>query len=231
MPKPTYVLELDERPSVAVVATEARFAVHRIYCVGRNYAAHAREMGIDPAREPPFFFGKPPDAVVADGAPVPYPPGTKDFQHEAELVVAVGTRARDLEPEEALEVVYGYAVGNDLTRRDLQALAKDRRQPWDVSKGFDRSAPISAICPVSAGGHVEAGAITLAVNGVERQRADLSEMIWSVPELLARLSQLFELQPGDLVYTGTPAGVGPVRRGDVMEVAIEGLGTLRNRVV
>ena len=217
-------------PTVAVAGTAARFPVRRIWCVGRNYADHAREMGADPNREPPFFFAKPADAVVADGTEMPYPPATRDLHHEVELVVAVGRAARDLDPAAALDAVYGYAVGLDLTRRDLQGAAKAKGHPWDMGKGFDRSAPISAIRPAAAIGHVGSGTISLAVNGQVRQRGDLRDMVWSVPEVLAHLSRLVELAPGDLVFTGTPAGVGAVVPGDRLEAAVEGVGTLQVRI-
>jgi fumarylpyruvate hydrolase len=218
-------------PLVAIHGTEAVFPVHRIYCVARNYAAHAREMGMDPEREAPFFFAKPADAVVADGAPVRYPPRTRNLHHEIELVVAIGRGGREVPVERALEHVYGYAVGNDLTRRDLQTLAKNEGRPWDTAKGFDASAPIAAIRPAAAVGHPSGGAIWLEVNGQRRQSADLAELIWSVPEIIAELSTLFELAPGDLIFTGTPAGVGPLEPGDEILGGIDGLGTLRNRIV
>jgi fumarylpyruvate hydrolase len=223
----TFVIPPAAQPSVEVAGTDARFPVHRIYCVGRNYAAHAREMGMDPDRDPPFFFSKPADAVVANGTPVPYPPRTANLHHEIELVVAIGTGGRDIPLASALDHVYGYAVGNDLTRRDLQFSAREQGRPWDVSKGFDGSAPVSAIRPSAEMGHPDRGAIWLEVNGEARQRADLSEMIWSVAEL----STYFELQPGDLIFTGTPEGVGPVRRGDSLVGGIDGLETLRTTIV
>lgn len=226
-----FVIHRPELPSVEVVGTDSHFPVHRIYCVGRNYAAHAREMGMDPEREPPFFFSKPADAVVANGAAVPYPPRTQDLQHEIELVVAIGRGGREIGPASALDHVFGYAVGNDLTRRDLQLEAREQRRPWDVAKGFDCSAPVSGIRPVAQVGHLERGAIWLEVNGESRQRADLSEMIWSVPEIVAELSTYFELRPGDLVFTGTPEGVGPVQRGDSLVGGIDGLETLRTTIV
>ena len=218
-------------PSVEVAGTDDRFPVHRIYCVGRNYAAHAREMGMDPDREPPFFFSKPADALVANGTPVAYPPRTSNLHHEIELVVAVGTGGRDIPVENALAHVFGYAVGNDLTRRDLQLEAREQRRPWDVSKGFDGSAPLAALRPAVEMGHPERGAIWLEVNGEERQRGDLSEMIWSVPEIVAELSTYFELRAGDLIFTGTPQGVGPVSRGDSLVGGIDGLETLRTTIV
>jgi fumarylpyruvate hydrolase len=219
------------RPTVAIADSAARFPVHRIYCVGRNYAAHAREMGADPAREPPCFFTKPADAVVANGTAVRYPTRTSNLHHEVELVVAIGLGGRQVPVTAALEHVYGYAVGNDLTRRDLQTEAKDKGLPWDVSKGFDHSAPISAIRPVSAGGHVTSGRIWLEVNGQSRQDANVSDLIWNVAEVIAELSTLFELQAGDLIFTGTPAGVGPLQRGDSIVAGIDGLDTLRTTIV
>jgi len=227
----TFVIPPVAQPSVEVAGTDERFPVHRIYCVGRNYAKHAREMGMDPDREPPFFFAKPADALVANGTPVPYPPRTANLHHEIELVVAIGTGGRDIPLANALAHVYGYAVGLDLTRRDLQAAARDQGRPWDVAKGFDHSAPMSAIRPAAEMGHPEQGAIWLDVNGETRQRANLSEMIWSVPEIVAELSTYFELRPGDLVFTGTPEGVGPVRRGDSLVGGIDGLETLRITIV
>lgn len=217
-------------PTVAIAGSPLLFPVHRIYCVGRNYAEHAREMGVDPTREPPFFFQKPPDAVVASGAPVPYPPCTTNFHHEIELVVAIGRGGRGIPIEGALGHVFGYAVGNDYTRRDLQLEARKSGRPWDTGKAFDQSAAIGAIHPVGAVGHPSRGRLWLAVNGELRQQADLGDLIWSVPELLAELSRLFELVPGDLVYTGTPAGVGAVQRGDRVDGGIDGLDTLTNTI-
>jgi fumarylpyruvate hydrolase len=227
----TFVVPPSPQPAVEVAGTASRFPVHRIYCVGRNYAAHAREMGMDPEREPPFFFAKPADAVVANGTPVPYPPRTANLHHEIELVVAIGTGGRDIALARARAHVFGYAVGNDLTRRDLQLEAREQRRPWDVAKGFDGAAPVSAIRPVSEVGHLEHGAIWLEVNGESRQRADLSEMIWNVAEIVAELSTYFELRPGDLIFTGTPEGVGPVQRGDSLVGGIDGLETLRTTIV
>jgi fumarylpyruvate hydrolase len=222
----SYVFPPPPVPAVAVKGRAEQFPVHRIYCVGRNYAAHAREMGANPQREPPFFFTKPATALVPNHARVPYPPRTANLHHEIELVVAIGKRGRDIPVAQALDHVYGYAVGNDLTRRDLQAEAKEHGRPWDTAKGFDHSAVISAITPASQSGHVHSGRIWLKVNGQMRQQADLSELIWSVPEVIAELSTLFELQPGDLIYTGTPAGVGALQRGDRLEGGIDGLDEL-----
>jgi fumarylpyruvate hydrolase len=219
-----YVFPPPPPPSVPVLGREERFPVRRIFCVGRNYAEHAREMGADD-REPPFFFTKPADAVVANGAAVPYPPRTANLHHEIELVVAIGRAGRDIPVAQALEHVFGYAVGNDFTRRDLQADAKQGGRPWDTAKGFDHSAAISAIRPAEHG-HVQRARIWLSVNGQVRQDADVAEMTWNVPEIVAELSTLFELRPGDLIYTGTPAGVGPVQRGDRLEGGIDGLETL-----
>jgi len=227
----TYAVPVPAQISVEVAGSSERFPVHRIYCVGRNYAAHAREMGMDPEREPPFFFSKPADAVVPNGAPVPYPPRTGNLHHEIELVVAIGTGGRDIPLAGALGHVFGYAVGNDLTRRDLQFAAREKGQPWDVAKGFDRSAPVTAIRRAAEVGHPERGRIWIEVNGEIRQQADLSEMIWRVPEIVAELSTLFDLAPGDLIFTGTPAGVGPVQRGDSLIGGIDGLETLRTTIV
>ena len=227
----SYVIPPVPQPSVEVSGTDERFPVHRIYCVGRNYAAHAREMGMDPDRDPPFFFAKPADAVVANGTSVPYPSLTANLHHEIELVVAIGAAGRDIEVADALAHVYGYAVGLDLTRRDLQFAAREQGRPWDVSKGFDQSAPVSAIRPAAEMGHPAQGAIWLDVNGETRQRANLSEMIWSVPEIVAELSTFFELRPGDLIFTGTPEGVGAVQPGDSLVGGIDGLETLRITIV
>jgi fumarylpyruvate hydrolase len=213
-------------PAVAINGHPELFPIHRIYCVGRNYAAHAREMGANPEREPPFFFAKPANAIVPNHACIPYPPRTNNLHHEIELVVAIGQAGRDIPAARALDHVYGYAVGNDLTRRDLQSDAKDHGRPWDTSKGFDRSAVISAITPAAQSGHPSSGRIWLKVNGQVRQQADLSELIWSVPEIVAELSTFFELQPGDLIYTGTPAGVAALEKGDRIEGGIDGLDEL-----
>lgn len=215
--------------SVPVAGSSQRFPVHRIYCVGRNYAAHAREMGANPEREEPFFFAKPADAVVTDTAGFPYPPRTQELHHEVELVVALGQGGADATPADAARWVLGYAVGLDLTRRDLQNVAKAAGKPWDMAKGFDASAPMGPLHLATATGALERGAITLSVNGSPRQHGDLADMIWSVPELIARLSTYVTLQPGDLVFTGTPEGVGPIRRGDELVASIAGLGEQRWR--
>ncbi|KAA0574226.1 fumarylacetoacetate hydrolase family protein [Azospirillum sp. B21] len=220
-----FAIPLWSQPAVPVVGGDP-FPVRRIYCVGRNYAAHAREMGADPDREPPFFFMKPADAIVADGATIPYPPRTANLHHEIELVVAIKTGGRDIPVDRALDHVFGYAVGLDMTRRDLQNAAKKEGKPWDMGKGFDRSAPCSAIRTVADIGHPDKGAVTLQVNGEPRQKGDLSDLIWSVAETISYLSGLVELQPGDLIYTGTPEGVGAVVAGDVLTGEVEGVGTL-----
>lgn len=208
------------QPSVAIEGQSRRFPVRRIFCVGRNYAEHAREMGHDPDAEPPFFFTKPADAVVDSGATIPYPPATADLHHEAELVVAIGASSGEgVSPDQALALVWGYAAGNDLTRRDLQAAAKAARRPWDMSKGFDRSAVIGAIRQ----GAAPDGGIRCLVDGRQTQSADLGDMIWPVAGIISHLSHLVELQPGDLIMTGTPAGVGPIARGQCCEVQIDGL--------
>lgn len=220
---------------VPVRGSSAQFPVRRVYCVGRNYAAHAREMGADPDREPPFFFCKPADAVsyVADGSEgtFSYPQGTSNCHYEVELVVAIGKGGKDIAEADAASHVFGYALGLDMTRRDLQNESKKTGRPWETGKAFDKSAPIGPIVPVSAIGHPGTGAVTLSVNGVEKQRGDLSDLIWSVPEMVSYLSRLFELQPGDLIYSGTPEGVGPVVKGDVMLCKIEGVGELKVKVV
>jgi len=225
-----YVIEAPEQPTAEVSNTTARFPVHRIYCVGRNYAAHARELGNDPDRDAPMFFTKPADAVVADGATIPYPSATKNLHHEIELVAAMGKGGSNIPVESALDHVYGYAVGNDLTRRDLQAAARKENLPWTTGKYFDRSAPLSPIRPVPEIGHPDTGRIWLAVNGEVRQEADLSEMIWNTAEIIAELSKFYELLPGDLIFTGTPAGVGPVEPGDVMTGGVEGVGELTTTI-
>lgn len=212
-------------PVLVPVQSGGFFPVRRIYCVGRNYAEHAREMGHD-SREPPFFFDKPADALVIDGAPMAYPPETQDLHHEIELVVAIGKDGAGIGEHAALDHVYGYAAGLDMTRRDLQTVAKKAGRPWTMAKGFDQSAPIGAIAPASQIGHPGHGAITLTVNGAERQRGDLADQIWSVTETIAFLSRLVTLRAGDLIMTGTPAGVGPVRRRDVLEGQIAGVGTV-----
>lgn len=226
----TFVFDPLPTPSLPIEGEEARFPVRRIFCVGRNYAAHAREMGKDPDRDPPFFFTKPSDAIVEDQTTVPYPPETENFHYEAELVVAIGTGGTNIAQEDALSHVYGYAVGNDLTRRDLQLEAREKGRPWDWGKAFDRSAPIAPIKKVGDVGHLSAGSIKLTVNGEVKQDADLNELIWDVPEVISIISHSITLQPGDLIMTGTPAGVGQLAPGDVCTVSIEGLGDLTTTI-
>lgn len=218
-------------PQAAIpVAGGGLFPVRRIYCVGRNYAEHAREMGHDPDAEPPFFFGKPADAVVINGADVPYPAKTENLHHEIELVAAIGTGGKDIAVADALSHVWGYAVGIDLTRRDLQAWAKKAAKPWEVAKGFDHSAPIGTMVAAEGIATPLKGAIELRVNGETRQSADISDMIWDLPHVIAELSKYFELCPGDLIMTGTPAGVGAVVAGDRLEGSIAGIGTVAARI-
>ena len=217
--------------AVPVAGDPGLFAVRRVYCVGRNYAEHAREMGHDPNREPPFFFMKPGTAIVADGKDFPYPSATKDVHHEMELVAAIGKGGANIPEAKALEHVWGYAAGLDMTRRDLQAEAKKMGRPWDTGKAFDHSAPCAAIVPASKIGHPSKGAVVLEVNGTVTQKGDLSELIWNVPETIAYLSTLFSLLPGDLIYTGTPAGVGPVKKGDTLKGSVAGVGTITFKVV
>ncbi|MCC7425266.1 MAG: fumarylacetoacetate hydrolase family protein [Alphaproteobacteria bacterium] len=228
---PDYVIAPPPQAAVAVAGTDALFPVRRVYCVGRNYAEHAREMGADPTREDPFFFSKPADALVAcapgQNGVSPYPPGSKSVHHEMELVVAIGKGGADIPAERALEHVFGYAPGLDLTRRDLQGEAKKKGQPWEMGKGFDKSAPIGRIVPAAEIGHPAKGTISLKVNGETRQKSDLSQMIWNVPETIAFLSRLVALAPGDLIFTGTPEGVAAVVKGDRLEGHIDGVGDLQ----
>ena len=216
-----------ETPSISVTNTDVAFPVRRIYCVGRNYAAHAREMGHDPDREPPFFFTKPADAIVTNGSVTPYPVQTNNLHPEIEMVVALSTGGKDISIDEANDCIFGYGVGLDLTRRDMQGVAKDMGRPWDMSKGFDHSAPVTAITPVSHCGIIESGRISIKANGELRQDSDLNAMIWSVPETINYLSGLIELKPGDLIFTGTPDGVAAIERGDVLEGHVDGLETLK----
>ena len=227
---PTVITE-PQRPAIPVAGTNDAFPVRRVYCVGRNYAAHAREMGGDPTREPPFFFMKPGTAIVTDGKDFPYPSATKDVHHEMELVVAIGKGGENIAEAKALEHVWGYAVGLDMTRRDLQGEAKKMGRPWDTGKAFDHSAPCAAIVPASKIGHPSKGAVVLEVNGEVKQKGDLAELIWNVPEMIAYLSTLFTLLPGDLIFTGTPAGVGPVKKGDTLKGSVAGVGTITFKVV
>lgn len=226
-----FVLPAPTQPSLPVVGTPSRFAVRRIYCVGQNYAAHAREMGGDPDRAPPFFFSKPADALLTDGGDLPYPPHTSDMHFEAELVVAIGKGGRDISVDDAESHIWGYAAGNDFTRRDLQAQAKKAGRPWDLAKGFDHSAACGILHPMTETGVISQGNIRLTVDGETRQDANLSDMIWAVPEIISYLSQFVALAPGDLIYTGTPSGVGPVQSGQIVRVEIKGLTPLETRVI
>lgn len=225
------VLPTPNLVTLPIEGTSARFPVHRLYCVGRNYAAHAVEMGHDPDKEPPFFFQKSPDTILQPGEPFPYPPLSNDVQYEMEHVMALATGGTDIPVETALDHVFGYGAGLDMTRRDLQSQAKKMGRPWEVGKSFDYSAPMSAIRPVSTIGHPEKGAVRLSVNGEVKQDGDLAQLIWKPQEIIAHLSRLFTLQPGDLIMTGTPAGVGAVRPGDVMTGEVEGIASLRVQVV
>lgn len=218
-------------PVVALASTSTKpFPVRRIFCVGQNYSEHAREMGSNPEVDPPFFFTKPADAIVPNGASVPYPPGTNDFQHEVELVVAFSGGGSNIAADKVEDLIFGYAVGLDMTRRDIQAAAKKKGRPWDMSKAFDFSAPCAAITPKAETGMLAKGAIACKVNGKIRQAADLGDMTWKVPQIVQFLSALVEIRPGDLIFTGTPAGVGPVVKGDVIEATIEGLEPLTIRI-
>ncbi len=213
-------------PAVPVIDSENLFPVHRIYCVGRNYGDHVKEMGGDPKQEPPVFFSKPANAIVINDASMPYPQATSDLHHEVELVIALLAGGKNIAIENAIECVYGYAVGIDFTRRDLQLIAKNAGRPWDVAKGFDNSAPISAIRQLSASELPADTQISLSVNDVSRQSAVLSDMIWSVAEIISELSNFFELKEGDLIYTGTPAGVSAVKTGDRLKASIDGVAEL-----
>jgi fumarylpyruvate hydrolase len=221
-----YAIEFPGTPTLPVVESNKAFPVGRIYCVGRNYAEHAREMGHDPDREPPFFFMKPADAIVQNGATIPYPQMTKDLHHEIEMIVAIGKGGSDIPEDKALEHVFGYGVGLDMTRRDLQWEAKKMGRPWEMGKAFDNSAPCTALKTVAMVGHPAKGAIWLKVNGELKQKGDLAEMIWNVPETISYLSKLVTLRPGDVIMSGTPAGVGPVKAGDKLEGHVDGVGDL-----
>jgi fumarylpyruvate hydrolase len=225
-----YVTETPMVPSLPVAGADGEFPVRRIYCIGRNYAAHAVEMGHDPDREPPFFFQKNPDNLDVSGQ-FPYPPHSSDVHHEAELAVYLKTGGRDIPIDRALDHVYGYGLALDMTRRDLQGEAKKMGRPWEIGKAFERSAPAGPVHPVEAVGHPAEGTLTLTVNGKVRQEGDLNQMIWKVPEMISYLSEYFELAPGDVILSGTPSGVGPVQRGDRLELSLEGLGSLAVEVV
>jgi len=220
----SYVFDPAPLPAAPVRGTDARFPINRIFCVGRNYEAHAREMGVQVDREAPFYFTKSPGTYVPSGATVAYPPATENYHYEMELVVAIGKPAFRIAREDALDIVYGYACGLDMTRRDLQLAARAKQRPWDIGKDFEDSAVLSEIVPVAECGHPADGTLELRVNGETRQSSDLGLLIWSVPELIAHLSTLYHLQPGDLIYSGTPEGVGAVRTGDRIEGSVAGLG-------
>jgi len=225
-----FVIAPPTQPCVPVQGSKAVFPVHRIYCVGRNYAAHAIEMGGDPDRDPPFFFQKNPDNLDPSGT-FPYPPASNDVHHEIELVVALKSGGQDIPLKKALDCVYGYGIGLDMTRRDLQGKAKDMGRPWEVGKAFESSAPCTPLVPASVLDHPSQGAIWLDVNGQRKQTGDLNQMIWKVPEMISYLSGLFTLMPGDIVFSGTPAGVGAVNRGDILHGHIDNVGDLKIRVV
>ena len=227
----TYVIQPPEIPTLPVQGDSKRFAVNRIYCVGRNYADHAREMGHDPDREPPFFFMKPATAIVTDGKNMAYPSLSNDVHHEIEMVVALGKGGANIPADRALDHVWGYGVGLDMTRRDLQGEAKKMGRPWDTGKAFDQSAPCSALVPVSQCGNLAKGRIHLKVNGQIKQDGDLAMMIWTVLDTIAYLSTLFTLMPGDLIFSGTPAGVAAVARGDVLEGHVDRLPVLKTTMV
>ena len=230
-----YAIPAWDLPSIPIAGTEARFPVRHIYCVGRNYAEHAREMGGDAAKEPPFFFMKPADSVVPVVPPavgrIPYPMATRNLHHELELVVAIGASGVKVAPEAAQTLIFGYAVGLDMTRRDLQADMREKKRPWDIGKSFANAAPIAPIHEAAATGALTRGEITLEVNGQRRQHGDLSDMVWDVPNVLAFLSQMYRLEPGDLIFTGTPAGVGAVVVGDRLDGRIAGLSPLAIEIV
>ena len=227
----SFVIEPGPQASLAVSGSDQRFPVHRIYCVGRNYAAHTIEMGGDPDREEPFFFQKNPDNLLTGGADFPYPDKSSDVHHEIEMIVALKSGGTNIPLDAALECVWGYGVGLDMTRRDLQAQCKKAGRPWEIGKAFEHSAPASDLVPASKIGHPTDGAIWLEVNGEVRQQGDLNHMIWKVPEMISYLSGLFELAPGDIILSGTPSGVGPVQRGDVLHGHVDGVGDLHCKVV
>jgi fumarylpyruvate hydrolase len=226
-----YVISPPPMPSLRVVGTDDEFPVRRIYCIGRNYAEHAIEMGHDPSKEPPFFFQKNPDNLLAEGQDFPYPPKTEDVHFEIELVVALKSGGTNIPVEKAMDHVFGYAVGLDMTRRDLQGEAKKLGRPWEIGKAFEHSAPCGPIVPAEKIGSLTKGAVTLEVNGQLKQKGDLNQMIWKIPEMISYLSDYFRLAPGDLIMSGTPAGVGAVKRGDSLLGKVEGVGELKMKVV
>ncbi len=227
----TYIIAPPAQPSLPVIGSDQRFPIRRVFCIGRNYAEHAREMGASVDKAAPMFFCKPADAVVSDGADVPYPSVTTDLHHEVEMVVALAAAGSNIAPADAASLIFGYGVGLDLTRRDLQAQAKAKGHPWDVAKAFDHSAPVSALCPATTA-HVDAGTVLrLSVNGELRQQTTLGEMVHAVPQIIAALSSLFELKAGDLIFTGTPAGVAALQRGDRFHAELVGVAELESRIV
>jgi len=221
-----YVFEPAPPVSIEVSGTDARFPVNRIFCVGRNYAAHVREMGFDPEREAPCYFTKASCCIAASGSEIPYPPATANYHHEIELVAAVGKAGFELAVDEALSIVYGYACGLDMTRRDLQVASRESKGPWDIGKDFENSAIIGPIKPAAEIGHPSSGRIQLSVNGERRQDSDIDKLIWSVPEIVSHLSRFYRLEPGDLIYTGTPDGVGPVEPGDRITGSVAAVGEI-----
>ncbi len=225
-----YAIETPPVVALPVAGQDALFPVRRIYCIGRNYAAHAIEMGHDPDREDPFFFQKNPDNLDPSGT-FPYPPKTSDVHHEAEMLVALKSGERNISVDTALDHVFGYGLALDMTRRDLQGIAKKAGRPWEIGKAFEHSAPCGPVHPVSEVGHLSAGRVELKVNGEVRQEGDLNQMIWKVPEMISYLSEYFELAPGDVILSGTPSGVGPVAKGDTLDLSIEGLGSLTVSVI
>ncbi|MBO6562284.1 MAG: fumarylacetoacetate hydrolase family protein [Nisaea sp.] len=227
---PDYVIEKPRQVAIPVAGSDALFPVRRVYCIGRNYAAHAVEMGHDPDREPPFFFQKNPDNLDASGE-FPYPPESNDVHHEMEMLVALKSGGSNIALEDALNHVYGYGLSLDMTRRDLQGEQKKLGRPWEIGKAFERSAPCGPVHPVEKVGHLDAGRVALSINGELKQEGDLNQMIWKVPEMISYLSRFFELAAGDVILSGTPSGVGPVSRGDVMEASVEGLGSMTVKVV
>lgn len=225
-----FVIPAPVAPSLPVKGSDQKFPIHRVYCVGRNYAAHAVEMGHDPDKEPPFFFQKNPDNLYV-GSEFPYPPESEDVHFEAELIVALSKGGKNIPLEQAMDCVWGYGIGLDMTRRDLQGEAKKLGRPWEVGKSFEKSGPCTPLVPASECGHLEKGAIWLKVNDEMRQEGDLDQMIWKTPEMISFLSRLFELQAGDIIMTGTPSGVGPINKGDVMVTHVDGLDPLTITVV
>ncbi|MEM5403158.1 fumarylacetoacetate hydrolase family protein [Paraburkholderia unamae] len=230
-----FVFQPEAPVALAVAGSTDQFAVRRVYCVGRNYAAHAREMGFDPDREPPFFFCKPDNAIVpvayGETLELPYPAQTQNYHYEAELVAAIGKAGSDIAEEDALSHVWGYTVGLDMTRRDLQMKMREMGRPWEIGKAFDLSAPVGPVHPASEAGHFENAGLWLTVNGETKQKSDVSHLIWSVAETVSYLSKFFRLEPGDVIFTGTPEGVGPVKTGDTLKVGVERLGELTVKVV